>query len=441
MNTHEPNHKKLNENLKGKFIDAYAVIFGTTMKNISSSIIFCTIILLAGLIYWQVRHLQRSQQLTQEVRIQEAEDLLLECAIQIRTAEIKDTSLRTDTDRLIEITDEVVSRIFDQNQGATSWGVYNGLGEHKYGSQSPYLDTTSMRSCLSCLIMISILDENGDPDGDRGFVLQHSPVQMVERRGLDEKDLQYLHLSVQQQKNSIKAYIAPGLFLTGLTALFVWLFYLISKQKRLIKQKNEFVNHLSHQFQTPLSSIKLSANLLAEESTGTRGELVQIIQTESNRLENHIKTVLHWVKSDADRLYLNKSTVGITDIIEKSLRQMKSVFITNNTRINFIPPSEEMYIDVDSSHLQLMLFNIWENAIKHNESSIDIGVKCERSNNHIHIINTDTGQGMQDSNNGSTWKGLGLAYINKIMSEHGGSMELVSAPAAGLTVKLNFPIA
>jgi len=66
-------------------------------------------------------------------------------------------------------------------------------------------------------------------------------------------------------------------------------------------------------------------------------------------------------------LQIIKTKISITDIIERSLKQMNPVFLTNNTTVNFIPPEEDLIIEADENHLQLMLFNIWENAIKHNE--------------------------------------------------------------------------
>ena len=210
------------------------------------------------------------------------------------------------------------------------------------------------------------------------------------------------------------------------------------KQSKLIKQKNEFVNHLSHQFQTPLSSIKLSANLIAKNK-GNQNELIQIIQTESNRLENHIKTVLHWVKSDADRLFISKEKIGITGFIEIALKQMKPIFLTNKTRVNFIPPEEELYIEADVNHLELMLFNIWENAIKHNNHKIEITIQCKINKGFVQISISDNGKGIDNEISDIKFRGLGLAYISRIMNEHSGNMELVSNTKEGLTVNLNFP--
>jgi K+-sensing histidine kinase KdpD len=65
---------------------------------------------------------------------------------------------------------------------------------------------------------------------------------------------------------------------------------------------------------------------LAKENEIDKSELIQIIQTESNRLVNHIKTVLHWVKSDANHLHVKRGKIRLIDLIENSLKQMKSVF-------------------------------------------------------------------------------------------------------------------
>ena len=306
------------------------------------------------------------------------------------------------------------------------------------------LANSNIKVCVSCLLMIGIVERNDDDYIDssdiaeRGYILDHTPAQMRSIQGLDLANLRYIHIQSIPIEIRLVDYIIPSIFLLSLSLLFIWLLYLNSIQSKLIQQKNEFVNHLSHQFQTPLSSIKLSANLLAKKEMDHDDDLVQIIQTESNRLENHIKTVLHWVKSDADRLQIIKEEIGVTHIIEQSIRQMKPVFITNHTTVNFIPPAEEIYVSADRNHLQLMLFNIWENAIKHNEKSISLTIDCQTFGKHIIITSSDNGKGLQQSGH-ENFKGLGLAYVKRIMQKHNGDMILNSGIDHGLSVQLKFP--
>ena len=172
-------------------------------------------------------------------------------------------------------------------------GAYLTVSEHQsMVIRRKSLQQADLNVCLSCLVTIRIMNDEGQEVPDKGFVLDHSPAQMRDIRGLDPESLQYLHVLTERRSTSYSnTYAFPLIFLLGLFVLIYWLFYLNAKQQRLINQKNEFVNHLSHQFQTPLSSIKLSANLLAERSASNKNELVQIIRTESNRLENHIRTV------------------------------------------------------------------------------------------------------------------------------------------------------
>jgi len=306
--------------------------------------------------------------------------------------------------------------------------------------KNEFKDSTSLilKVCTSCLVMIDVLDEDDSTKNDKGFVLSQTPAQMVEMTGMNTADLDYIHLYVPKQKFSFKPYLMPFILLIGLLATLMMLLNLTRKQRKLIIQKNEFVNHLSHQFQTPLSSIKLSANLLANEDVVDKSEFIQIIQTESNRLENHIKTVLHWVKSDANHLHITKEKIRLTDFIENSLKQMKPVFLTHNIKVNFIPSEEELVIEADMNHLQLMLFNIWENAIKHNDSPLELTIRMSQENGVVQISNADNGKGISNLHPEIKFKGLGLAYINRIMTKHSGEMVL-SSSEKGLVLNLNFP--
>ena len=405
-------------------------------------IVFLAFILISGLMVWQINHLQQKQKLESELDFQDKKATLLNSAIEYRKAESKDSSLRTNWTLKHQKVKDILYNNFKIDDDSLIWAFYNGnnvlIDSINSNSQNEILKNSPLRVCTSCLIMISVLNDDGTNPNDRGFVLDQTPAQMREVRGLEPESLEYLVVYTKPYKAKMMSFVLPSLFLIGLVSLFWWLYHLITKQKRLISQKNEFVNHLSHQFQTPLSSIKLSSNLLASKKSENPDELIQIIQRESNRLENHIKTVLHWVKSDANRLYLKKEYIGITDVIERSLKQMKPVFYTNNTKVSFIPPKEELFIDVDESHLQLMLFNIWENAIKHNNESIAIKVLCKSDDKHITICNTDNGVGFSETSNDIHYKGLGLAYIKRIMELHKGTLEIKSETKKGVIINLNF---
>ena len=408
------------------------------MKRVNFIIVLLSFVLLIGLAYWQVRHLIISQNLQVEIENQDMQFVLKNSAVEIRKAEASDSTIRTDLEKRRIFIDSIIAKNFNKYNRDFSWGEFNGnkdpINATIHTTYTEALKNTALKVCTSCLVMINMMNENGEGS----FMLDQNPSQMIEIKGIKKEDIQYLHVFTSPKTFSFYSLIYPLLFLVSLSSLFIWLLFLNGKQSKLIKQKNEFVNHLSHQFQTPLSSIKLSANLIAKNK-GNQNELIQIIQTESNRLENHIKTVLHWVKSDADRLFISKEKIGITGFIEIALKQMKPIFLTNKTKVNFIPPEEELYIEADVNHLELMLFNIWENAIKHNNHKIEITIQCKINKGFVQISISDNGKGIDNEISDIKFRGLGLAYINRIMNEHSGSMELISKTKKGLTVNLNFP--
>lgn len=410
------------------------------MNKKSYIIIVLTFIFLSGLVFWQIRNLNLSEQLKTENDRQDIQSVLLATAIEIRKKESKDPVLMTNSVRKRNLTEELIIHNFEKFKRKVSWGYFNDLGQPidslNLKIATSELANSSIKVCTSCLIMISAVNDDGSI-ADDGFILDQTPAQMRSMSGMEDS-LKYLHVFVEPKPFTINIYLLPMLFISGLIFIMGWLLYLNNEQKKLINQKNEFVNHLSHQFQTPLSSIKLSANLLANDSKVNKSELVRIIQTESNRLENHIKTVLHWVKSDSDRLQISKEKIILTDIIEKSLKQMNPVFLSNQTKVNFIPPENELTIYADGNHLQLILFNIWENAIKHNELPVELTITCKKINSGIQITTMDNGVGINKLNLDYKFKGLGLVYVKRIMEEHGGTIQLLHTRKSGLMVHLNF---
>lgn len=400
-----------------------------------------TIILLGSLVFWQLRHLDATQELKTELEVKEIQATLMNVAINLRELERVDSTLRENKTKRYAVIDSLININFKIFNYDFEWGIADDNGileEDLLNTNDPEkVINSKVKVCLSCLVTIKIVEEQYNEDS--GFILNQTPAQMMQMSGMDASKIKYIHLWYDRaQSGSFAAYIVPLTFLVSLVLLFFWLLFLMRKQALLIRQKSEFVNHLSHQFQTPLSSIKIGANLLAKKYKDE--ELIQIVQTEGNRLENHIKTVLHWVKSDADRLQVLKEDVRITDSIENALKEMRPVFQTNKTIVQFFPPEEEYVIKADRNHLQLMLFNLWENAIKHNDQCVNIKVEVKKHSKMLAIEVLDDGKGVENLNEAIKQKGLGLQYIDTIMKEHKGSVVMSSNKPKGFLVILNFPI-
>ncbi|WP_422105472.1 sensor histidine kinase [Winogradskyella sp.] len=406
-------------------------------------LIVISLVLLGGLAYWQISHLAATQKLEKELELKGIQSMLMTTAISIRKVERTDSLIRTDASKQFRLIDSLVNKNFKDYDYNFDWAIVDGnetIDERLISHNKATTDIleSDIKVCLSCLVMIDIVDDKVEGH-DAGFILNQSPAQMMEMRGMDKSNIKYIYLAYTDDSSiALETYTIPLVFLIGLGFLFFWLVRLIRQQGLLIKQKNEFVNHLSHQFQTPLSSIKIGANLLSKKYVDE--DLIKIIQTEGNRLENHIKTVLHWVKSDANRLQIHKEEIRVTDLIENALKEMKPVFQINKTTVQFVPPENEYIVKADKNHLQLMLFNIWENAIKHNEVPVSITITVERMHHILTIKTADDGKGVSKIDDSIKYKGLGLEYINTIMEDHKGALKISKNEPKGLTVSLNFPI-
>ncbi|WP_400075660.1 sensor histidine kinase [Winogradskyella sp. R77965] len=413
------------------------------MKKTNLFISIFSAIIALGLVIWQVKNLQEMQLLKSETLEQDLQSTLMDVAIELRNKESSGDVRFLDEDKKVIAIDSLVKNSFEKFNSALFWGIYDDdktplLGDYN-DLQKQKLIETQYKVCLSCLLTIDFPKADNSEENKTNILLEHSPAQIRAMRGNPHKKLNYLHFFMDPIKLGIKPYILPLLFLVSLFTILSYLLYLTLIQSRLIKQKNEFVNHLSHQFQTPLSSIKLSANLLLNEDKLDKTELVRIIQTESKRLENHIKTVLHWVKSDAKRLQILKQQIDLEKLIKESINQMKPIFISNKTEIEYEIQSEQIMINADMNHIQLVLFNIWENAIKHNEYPIKLKVTCSVFGDKIQIRNIDNGKGFDQYFKSNNFKGLGLIYVKNIMKQHGGSLEIMNNSTNGASINLNFP--
>lgn len=241
---------------------------------------------------------------------------------------------------------------------------------------------------------------------------------------------------------------------------FAFAINVILKQKRLSEIKNDFINNMTHELKTPISTIGLSSELLLRgdftESPDKLKRYAEIIFKENKRLEDQVERVLNVAKLDKDKLSLKKSTVNIHEL----LLDVKDSFDINQTdtggHITLLLNAEKHSISVDSVHINNVVYNLLDNGVKYCDKTPEITIQTDNDKEFFYLTISDNGIGIKRENQKLIFDkfyrvptgnlhnvkgfGLGLFYVKLIVEEHGGAISVKSTPGKGTSFCIKLPL-
>lgn len=244
-----------------------------------------------------------------------------------------------------------------------------------------------------------------------------------------------------------------------LIALFAYIIFVINRQKSLAELKNDFINNLTHEFNTPLFSIGLTSNLLlrsevVHQSDKLKG-YVELITTEKNRLQIQVDKILRLTAIESGSLILEKEAVDMHRLIEENVAGFAATIKEKGGTISFTAGAVNHFVLGDKVHLFNALSNLLDNATKYSDKIPEIVVASTNRGNEFIITITDNGIGMSKTEVTMIFDkfyrvkhgdrhdvkgfGLGLSYVRKIVELHGGIAEVKSRPGEGSVFSIHLP--
>jgi two-component system, OmpR family, phosphate regulon sensor histidine kinase PhoR len=260
--------------------------------------------------------------------------------------------------------------------------------------------------------------------------------------------------------NDSSGLILPSVILILLLiALFAYIIYGINRQKILAELKNDFINNLTHEFNTPLFSIGLTSTLLARADPVQQNEklkgYVELITTEKNRLQSQVDRILRLTAVESVAGILEKECVDVHALISQNLTGFKPVVSEKGGNIFFQPGASQHIIQGDPLHLFNALNNLIDNAIKYSDGLPDITITTRNVEGKLEISVKDNGIGLSANEIHMIFKkfyrvkkgdrhdvkgfGIGLSYVKKIVELHEGSIKVESNPGKGSEFVIQFP--
>jgi signal transduction histidine kinase len=227
----------------------------------------------------------------------------------------------------------------------------------------------------------------------------------------------------------------------------------------LNKMKSYFVSTVTHELKTPLTSIKMFAELLQSRqhlSSAKSGEYLQIIEGESERLERLINNVLDFAKIEKGIKTYKREEVNICELVKRAVSSIQYQF--KMAKINLLENicDEDLIIKADSDAVEEAVVNLLSNAIKYSPANSSTTISTFKENNNSIIKVKDEGIGIsakdlkdifepyfrtaETSSTKVEGTGLGLAIVKHIMDAHNGRIKVESSLNKGSTFSLIFPM-
>ena len=221
---------------------------------------------------------------------------------------------------------------------------------------------------------------------------------------------------------------------------------IILKQKKLSEIKNDFINNMTHELKTPISTISISSEVLLSQSISEHpkkiSEYAAIIKQENKRLELLVEKVLQTAQLSESEFTLQKEEGNIHEIIQKCVQSFGVIINTANGSLKTNFQATDTIIRMDKTHLINVISNLIDNAVKYSSNAPSIVISTSNIDNGIKVIVEDKGKGMSNEEcklifdqfyrvpTGSVHDvkgfGIGLFYVKRILSKHGGKIEVKS---------------
>lgn len=229
--------------------------------------------------------------------------------------------------------------------------------------------------------------------------------------------------------------------------------------RQLAKQdetRQKFISDISHEFQTPLTSIQGFANILKEEDLPKeqRVKYANIILYNSKRLSSLAKNMLQLTLLDREEIELEISNYSLVNQMNRVISTQENQATEKNIEIVFETPKKDIFIDGDEQRLEQVWTNIISNAIKYTNEGGLITITMKKSSKDIEVSIEDTGTGMskevvshiferfyrEDKARNVEGNGLGLAIVKSIVDLHHGKIDILSQVDVGTNFIVKLPI-
>ncbi|MFM7728452.1 MAG: sensor histidine kinase, partial [Flavobacteriales bacterium] len=231
------------------------------------------------------------------------------------------------------------------------------------------------------------------------------------------------------------------------------------RQKKLADIKSDFINNMTHEFKTPIATISLAVDSLQNPKVNADPEkssyFMQIIREENRRMNSQVERVLQMAQIDKGELKLKLQDVDLHRLIQHAIAQIRIQVDNRQGQIHTHLEATDPHLTGDPVHLSNLVFNLLDNANKYSLENPSITISTKSDDYGIFLSVSDKGIGMSKETQKRIFEpfyrvptgnvhdikgfGLGLSYVNAILTGHQGHIRVNSEPGKGSTFECFLP--
>ncbi len=255
--------------------------------------------------------------------------------------------------------------------------------------------------------------------------------------------------------------VIPTIILSALlVGIFIYTILIILRQKKLSMIKNDFINNMTHELKTPISTISLASQMLADGSVANTPKTIEhvskVINQESKRLSFQVEKVLQMAVFNEGRMKLRLKKLNLNMLTASVVDNFRLRVKSKDGTLESDLKAEPAEIKGDEVHITNVIYNLLDNAVKYSKGIPEIEISTETKKEFVIIRIKDKGIGIPKEHLGQIFErfyrvptgnihnvkgfGLGLSYVKKIIDTHNGKIKVESVLNKGTTFSLYFPL-
>ena len=241
---------------------------------------------------------------------------------------------------------------------------------------------------------------------------------------------------------------------------FIFSMIVILRQRRLASMQKDFIDNMTHEFKTPLSTIRIAAGVFQrDERIATDPRLSRyatLIHEQYERLNSQVEKVLQISRIEKGNFEIKKEVVNLHELLPPLVSSTSARTEERGGTMETHLPEESLLVEADPVHLANILHNLLDNAVKYSGDTPRIALGGRRRGKALHLYVSDEGPGIATEHQDRLFEkffrvptgdvhdvkgfGLGLFYVYQICRAHGWTIRVESTPGRGTTFHLQLPL-
>lgn len=281
---------------------------------------------------------------------------------------------------------------------------------------------------------------------------------------LAQTGLLYIHFPELQKYifSSVRFMIPAIIFTVILLIIFIFTIYSIFRQKKLTEIKNDFINNMTHEFKTPISTISLAAQMLRDPSVAKSETMFKhisgVIVDETKRLRFQVEKVLQMSMFDKKVATFKPKEIDVNVLMQETVNTFRLKVEASGGTIDTHLDADDAVVYVDEMHFTNVLFNLMDNAVKYKspDRELKLFVSTRNESGRLVIVIADNGIGIKREDLKKIFEkfyrvhtgnrhdvkgfGLGLAYVHNIIKAFNGTIHAESEYGKSTKFIISLPL-